>query len=103
MLDGNTAALNQWEHEQLQRDRLADLEDVQDKRQAALDEAALNHDDPSLIAMLFDCVTGGEFHDAFVRQCQDVLETKEGDPLPVNSDFARAVREIGILWAGGEE
>lgn len=80
---------------------LADLHKEQQRRQDALADAATYHDDPVLVEMLFDEVTGGQFHDAFLRLCQDVLETSSNDNVMVRPEFVRAVEGIAIRRFGG--
>ena len=79
-----------------------ELRRKQQRRQDALADAATYHDDPKLIEMLFDEVTGGAFHDAFLRLCQDVLETSGNDNVMVRPEFVRAVEGIAIRRFGGE-
>ena len=77
---------------------LADLYRIQADRQRALDDAALYHDDPEFIGALLDELSQPHMKRAFVRQCQDIVESS-GDAA-VNADFARAVRRVAIEFFG---
>lgn len=77
---------------------MADLYRTQDNRQRALEDAALYHDDPEFVEALLDELSRTLMKRAFIRQCQDIVESRE---LPaVNADFARAVRRVAIEFFG---
>lgn len=77
---------------------LADLHRTQDNRQRALDDAALYHDDPEFIEALLDELSQPHMRAAFVRQCQDIVESRE--LTAVNADFAKAVKRVAIEFFG---
>lgn len=77
---------------------MADLHRSQDNRQQALDEAATYHDHPGFVEALLDELSQPHMRDAFIKQCQDIVESK--DDAAVNPDFARAVRRVAIEFFG---
>lgn len=68
-------------------------------RQRALDEAALQHDHPGFIEALLDEQSQPHMRAAFIRQCQDIVESRE--LVAVNPDFAKAVKRVAIEFFGG--
>lgn len=77
---------------------MADLHRSQLNRQQALDEAALHHDHPGFVEALIDEMSQPHMQKAFIKQCQDIVESK--DDGAVNPAFARAVRRVAIEFFG---
>lgn len=75
-----------------------DLHQAQFNIRKALDDAATYPNHPGFVIALLDELSQPHMQQAFIRQCQDIVESK--DDAAVNPDFARAVRRVAIEFFG---